>query len=138
MDLKVPRAQPNNVFFLPSCLCVCSPFDVEDLTPSTGNVSKASALQRRMSMYSQGTPETPTFKDHSFFVSSAWLHVYVMRNPRAVQTLQTFHGFACLSFFFPGSANRFSVCEGAELADTHACTHTHTHRGRSTKSKYRD
>ncbi|XP_055562160.1 rho family-interacting cell polarization regulator 2 isoform X7 [Falco cherrug] len=47
------------------------PFDVEDLTPSTGNVSKASALQRRMSMYSQGTPETPTFKDHSFF---KWLH----------------------------------------------------------------
>uniref|UniRef100_A0A8C9FE67 Rho family-interacting cell polarization regulator 2 n=1 Tax=Pavo cristatus TaxID=9049 RepID=A0A8C9FE67_PAVCR len=44
-----------------------NPFDVEDLTPSTGNVSKASALQRRMSMYSQGTPETPTFKDHSFF-----------------------------------------------------------------------
>ncbi|KAM6277589.1 rho family-interacting cell polarization regulator 2 isoform 3-T3 [Spheniscus humboldti] len=43
------------------------PFDVEDLTPSTGNVSKASALQRRLSMYSQGTPETPTFKDHSFF-----------------------------------------------------------------------
>ncbi|XP_072184139.1 rho family-interacting cell polarization regulator 2 isoform X1 [Excalfactoria chinensis] len=43
------------------------PFDVEDLTPSTGNMSKASALQRRMSMYSQGTPETPTFKDHSFF-----------------------------------------------------------------------
>ncbi|XP_052560593.1 rho family-interacting cell polarization regulator 2 isoform X2 [Tympanuchus pallidicinctus] len=43
------------------------PFDVEDLTPTTGNVSKASALQRRMSMYSQGTPETPTFKDHSFF-----------------------------------------------------------------------
>ncbi|NXK07700.1 RIPR2 regulator, partial [Herpetotheres cachinnans] len=47
------------------------PFDVEDLTPSAGNVSKASALQRRMSMYSQGTPETPTFKDHSFF---KWLH----------------------------------------------------------------
>ncbi|NXA46945.1 RIPR2 regulator, partial [Nothocercus julius] len=43
------------------------PFDVEDLTPSAGNVSKASALQRRMSMYSQGTPETPTFKEHSFF-----------------------------------------------------------------------
>ncbi|NXD16799.1 RIPR2 regulator, partial [Nothocercus nigrocapillus] len=47
------------------------PFDVEDLTPSAGNVSKASALQRRMSMYSQGTPETPTFKEHSFF---KWLH----------------------------------------------------------------
>ncbi|KAH1177407.1 hypothetical protein KIL84_011109 [Mauremys mutica] len=46
------------------------PFDVEDLTPSTGNVNKASALQRRMSTYSQGTPETPTFKDHSFFSSS--------------------------------------------------------------------
>ncbi|XP_027708206.1 rho family-interacting cell polarization regulator 2 isoform X1 [Vombatus ursinus] len=43
------------------------PFDVEDLTSSTGNGNRASALQRRMSMYSQGTPETPTFKDHSFF-----------------------------------------------------------------------
>lgn len=52
-------------------------------------------------MYSQGTPETPTFKDHSFFVSSVWLRVYVMRNLRGVQTLQTFHCFTCLSFFFP-------------------------------------
>ncbi|CAI9600827.1 unnamed protein product [Staurois parvus] len=43
------------------------PFDTEDLTPSTGNVNKASAIQRRVSIYSQGTPETPTFKDHSFF-----------------------------------------------------------------------
>ncbi|XP_078543654.1 rho family-interacting cell polarization regulator 2 isoform X1 [Lissotriton helveticus] len=43
------------------------PFDVEDLTPSTGNVNKTSAVQRRVSVYSQGTPETPTFKDHSFF-----------------------------------------------------------------------
>ncbi|XP_074061758.1 rho family-interacting cell polarization regulator 2 isoform X3 [Macrotis lagotis] len=43
------------------------PFDVEDVTSSTGNGNRASALQRRMSMYSQGTPETPTFKDHSFF-----------------------------------------------------------------------
>ncbi|XP_030068018.1 rho family-interacting cell polarization regulator 2 isoform X2 [Microcaecilia unicolor] len=43
------------------------PFDSEDLTPSTGNVNKASALQRRASIYSQGTPETPIFKDHSFF-----------------------------------------------------------------------
>ncbi|XP_072267696.1 rho family-interacting cell polarization regulator 2 isoform X3 [Pyxicephalus adspersus] len=43
------------------------PFDTEDLTPSTGNVNKASAVQRRVSIYSQGTPETPTFKDHSFF-----------------------------------------------------------------------
>ncbi|XP_064839251.1 rho family-interacting cell polarization regulator 2-like isoform X4 [Oncorhynchus masou masou] len=43
------------------------PFDVEDLTLSSGNVSKASALQRRVSVYSQGTPETPTFQDQSFF-----------------------------------------------------------------------
>ncbi|KAM6453539.1 rho family-interacting cell polarization regulator 2 isoform 2-T2 [Liasis olivaceus] len=43
------------------------PFDVEDITPSTGNTNRASALQRRMSIYSQGTPETPTFKEHSFF-----------------------------------------------------------------------
>uniref|UniRef100_A0A670XX43 Rho family-interacting cell polarization regulator 2 n=1 Tax=Pseudonaja textilis TaxID=8673 RepID=A0A670XX43_PSETE len=41
------------------------PFDVEDITPSTGNTNKASAIQRRMSIYSQGTPETPIFKDHS-------------------------------------------------------------------------
>ncbi|KAJ7338587.1 hypothetical protein JRQ81_012489 [Phrynocephalus forsythii] len=47
------------------------PFDVEDVTPSSGNTNKASALQRRMSMYSQGTPETPTFKDHSFFSNLA-------------------------------------------------------------------
>ncbi|XP_040209748.1 rho family-interacting cell polarization regulator 2 isoform X4 [Rana temporaria] len=47
------------------------PFDTEDLTPSTGNVNKASVVQRRVSIYSQGTPETPTFKDHSFF---KWLN----------------------------------------------------------------
>ncbi|XP_060798723.1 rho family-interacting cell polarization regulator 2 isoform X2 [Neoarius graeffei] len=43
------------------------PFDVEDLTLSSGNVSKAAALQRRVSVYSQGTPETPTFQDTTFF-----------------------------------------------------------------------
>ncbi|KAI1901667.1 hypothetical protein AGOR_G00036750 [Albula goreensis] len=43
------------------------PFDVEDLTLSSGNLSKATALQRRVSIYSQGTPETPTFQDTSFF-----------------------------------------------------------------------
>ncbi|XP_006872889.1 PREDICTED: protein FAM65B isoform X2 [Chrysochloris asiatica] len=43
------------------------PFDVEDVTPSSGTGNKATALQRRMSVYSQGTPETPIFKDHSFF-----------------------------------------------------------------------
>lgn len=50
------------------CL-VSSPFDVEDLCLSSGNVSKATVLQRRVSIYSQGTPETPTFQDTSFFVS---------------------------------------------------------------------
>lgn len=45
-----------------------SPFDVEDLTLSSGNVSKAAALQRRVSVYSQGTPDTPTFQDSAFFV----------------------------------------------------------------------
>ncbi|KAJ3609564.1 hypothetical protein NHX12_024084 [Muraenolepis orangiensis] len=44
------------------------PFDVEDVTLSSGNVSKAAAaLQRRVSIYSQGTPETPTFQDTHFF-----------------------------------------------------------------------
>ncbi|XP_061598436.1 rho family-interacting cell polarization regulator 2 isoform X2 [Cololabis saira] len=43
------------------------PFDVEDLTLSSGNLSKATALQRRVSVYSQGTPETPTFQENSFF-----------------------------------------------------------------------
>ena len=51
-------------------LLFSSPFDVEDVTPSSGSGNKAAALQRRMSIYSQGTPETPTFKDHSFFVSA--------------------------------------------------------------------
>ncbi|XP_077876740.1 rho family-interacting cell polarization regulator 2 isoform X1 [Ictidomys tridecemlineatus] len=46
------------------------PFDVEDTTPSSGGAgNKTAALQRRMSMYSQGTPETPTFTDHSFFAN---------------------------------------------------------------------
>ncbi|XP_060100111.1 rho family-interacting cell polarization regulator 2 [Heteronotia binoei] len=53
------------------------PFDVEDMTPSTNNTNRASALQRRVSMYSQGTPETPTFKDHSFFSN---LHDDVFEN----------------------------------------------------------
>ncbi|XP_028632131.1 rho family-interacting cell polarization regulator 2 isoform X4 [Grammomys surdaster] len=51
------------------------PFDVEDTTPSAGSGNKTAALQRRMSMYSQGTPETPTFKDQSFF---RWLRLSVL------------------------------------------------------------
>ncbi|XP_062870584.1 rho family-interacting cell polarization regulator 2 isoform X2 [Trichomycterus rosablanca] len=46
------------------------PFDVEDLTLSSGNVSKATALQRRVSVYSQGTPETPTFHNDTTFFST--------------------------------------------------------------------
>ncbi|XP_051872834.1 rho family-interacting cell polarization regulator 2 isoform X2 [Pristis pectinata] len=45
------------------------PFDKEDLTPSTGNLHKATSVQRRSSIYSQSTPETPTFEDFSFFSS---------------------------------------------------------------------
>lgn len=54
-----------------------SPFDVEDLTLSSGNVSKAAALQRRVSVYSQGTPDTPTFQDSAFFVR---IHACLMRS----------------------------------------------------------
>ncbi|KAG9479166.1 hypothetical protein GDO78_012699, partial [Eleutherodactylus coqui] len=66
------RLCPGDQYEVNSCnvikmLLCCSPFDTEDLTPSTGNINKAAALQRRVSIYSQGTPETPTFKEHSFF-----------------------------------------------------------------------
>lgn len=59
-------------------ICLFSPFDVEDLTLSTSNVSKATALQRRVSVYSQGTPETPTFQDTSFFVSLPYKHTALL------------------------------------------------------------
>ncbi|XP_053771546.1 rho family-interacting cell polarization regulator 2 isoform X2 [Desmodus rotundus] len=58
------------------------PFDVEDVTPSSGAGNKAAALQRRMSIYSQGTPETPTFKDHSFFAN---LSDDIFENGKAAQ-----------------------------------------------------
>uniref|UniRef100_A0AAY4CEB8 Rho family-interacting cell polarization regulator 2 n=1 Tax=Denticeps clupeoides TaxID=299321 RepID=A0AAY4CEB8_9TELE len=44
-----------------------NPFDVEELALCSGSTGKGSALQRRVSIYSQGTPETPTFQDASFF-----------------------------------------------------------------------
>ncbi|XP_034841686.1 rho family-interacting cell polarization regulator 2 isoform X4 [Mirounga leonina] len=59
------------------------PFDVEDMTASSGAGNKAAALQRRMSMYSQGTPETPTLKDHSFF---RWLRPSAAK-PRRLSVL---------------------------------------------------
>ncbi|XP_036394874.1 rho family-interacting cell polarization regulator 2-like [Megalops cyprinoides] len=43
------------------------PFDAEDLTLSSGNLSKAAALQRRVSVYSQDTPETPIFQESPYF-----------------------------------------------------------------------
>uniref|UniRef100_W5MB09 Rho family-interacting cell polarization regulator 2 n=1 Tax=Lepisosteus oculatus TaxID=7918 RepID=W5MB09_LEPOC len=56
------------------------PFDVEDLTLSSGNLNKASALQRRVSVYSQGTPETPTFEDTSFFDRQHLLFIDTLRD----------------------------------------------------------
>lgn len=61
------------------------PFDVEDVTPSAGTGSKAAALQRRMSVYSQGTPETPPFKEHAFF---RWLQPSPDK-PRRLSALST-------------------------------------------------
>lgn len=46
----------NKHAFMGSC-CFAVRFDVEDMTPSSGAGNKVAALQRRMSMYSQGTPE---------------------------------------------------------------------------------
>ncbi|XP_038626945.1 rho family-interacting cell polarization regulator 2 [Tachyglossus aculeatus] len=45
------------------------PFDVEEVTPSAGSGNKASALQRRMSLYSQVSPDTPTSKEQAFFAT---------------------------------------------------------------------
>ncbi|KAM8782388.1 rho family-interacting cell polarization regulator 2 isoform 2-T2 [Rhynchonycteris naso] len=78
------------------------PFDVEDATPSAGTGNKAAALQRRMSVYSQGTPETPTFKDHSFF---RWLHPSPDR-PRRLSLLS-----ALQDTFFAKLHRSRSVCD---------------------------
>uniref|UniRef100_A0A3Q0RUE8 Rho family-interacting cell polarization regulator 2 n=1 Tax=Amphilophus citrinellus TaxID=61819 RepID=A0A3Q0RUE8_AMPCI len=64
---QVVAVDVNDLGTIKLNLEVTWPFDVEDLTLSSGNVSKAAALQRRVSVYSQGTPETPTFQDTSFF-----------------------------------------------------------------------
>ncbi|XP_023675876.1 rho family-interacting cell polarization regulator 2 isoform X2 [Paramormyrops kingsleyae] len=56
------------------------PFDVEDLTLSSGNLNKTTALQRRVSVYSQGTPETPTFQDSAFFDRQRLSVLHVLRN----------------------------------------------------------
>ncbi|XP_078270724.1 rho family-interacting cell polarization regulator 2 isoform X2 [Rhinoraja longicauda] len=45
------------------------PFDKEDLTPSTGNLHKASNVHRHSSMHSQSIPETPTSEAFSFWPS---------------------------------------------------------------------
>uniref|UniRef100_A0A8C4TM63 Rho family-interacting cell polarization regulator 2 n=1 Tax=Erpetoichthys calabaricus TaxID=27687 RepID=A0A8C4TM63_ERPCA len=46
------------------------PFDLEEFSLPTGNVKKVCALQRRISIYSHVTPESPTFSDMSFFPST--------------------------------------------------------------------
>ncbi|XP_028908957.1 rho family-interacting cell polarization regulator 2 isoform X2 [Ornithorhynchus anatinus] len=45
------------------------PFDVEEVNPSAGSGNKASALQRRMSLYNQVSPDTPTSKEQAFFAT---------------------------------------------------------------------
>ncbi|KAG2467179.1 RIPR2 regulator, partial [Polypterus senegalus] len=46
------------------------PFDLEEFSLPTGNVKKVCALQRRISIYSHVTPDSPTFSDTSFFPST--------------------------------------------------------------------
>uniref|UniRef100_A0A4W4G348 Rho family-interacting cell polarization regulator 2 n=1 Tax=Electrophorus electricus TaxID=8005 RepID=A0A4W4G348_ELEEL len=74
------------------------PFDVEDLTLSSGNVSKATALQRRVSIYSQGTPETPTFQDTAFFGHLSFLHTL---RDTLLEKLRRSHSFGDLAALRP-------------------------------------
>ncbi|XP_078097634.1 rho family-interacting cell polarization regulator 2 isoform X2 [Mustelus asterias] len=69
------------------------PFDKEDLTPSTGNLNKASCVQRRCSIYSQGTPETPTFEDFSFFSSQLEDDIFDNENLTSEKSLSLSHGY---------------------------------------------
>lgn len=91
---KAREGSTNFIFLLPS-----SPFDVEDLTLSSGNISKATALQRRVSVYSQGTPETPTFQDSSFFVSPHFVHFARMGTDAAAVFCHHF-GFKTTFLFY--------------------------------------
>uniref|UniRef100_A0A8C7CTC9 Rho family-interacting cell polarization regulator 2 n=1 Tax=Oncorhynchus kisutch TaxID=8019 RepID=A0A8C7CTC9_ONCKI len=88
------------------------PFDVEDLTLSSGNVSKATALQRRVSVYSQGTPETPTFQDQSFFVSPSQSHrfsfFHALRNS-LLEKLRRSRSFGDLASLRPRPKSRLEV-----------------------------
>ncbi|XP_038652961.1 rho family-interacting cell polarization regulator 2 isoform X3 [Scyliorhinus canicula] len=69
------------------------PFDKEDLTPSTGNLNKASCVQRRCSIYSQSTPETPTFEDFSFFSSELEDDILDNENLTGEKSLSLSHGY---------------------------------------------
>ncbi|XP_078395355.1 rho family-interacting cell polarization regulator 2 isoform X2 [Cetorhinus maximus] len=68
------------------------PFDQEDLTPSTGNLNKATCVQRRCSIYSQSTPETPTFEDFSFFSSQLEDDIIVNENLTSEKSISLSHG----------------------------------------------
>ncbi|XP_067913765.1 rho family-interacting cell polarization regulator 2 isoform X2 [Heterodontus francisci] len=68
------------------------PFDKEDLTPSTGNLNKASCIQRRCSIYSQNTPETPTFEDFSFFSSQLEDDIFDNENLTSERSISLSHG----------------------------------------------
>uniref|UniRef100_A0A673Z6R5 Rho family-interacting cell polarization regulator 2 n=1 Tax=Salmo trutta TaxID=8032 RepID=A0A673Z6R5_SALTR len=92
------------------------PFDVEDLTLSSGNVSKATALQRRVSVYSQGTPETPTFQDQSFFewhprpspTQHRFSFFHALRNS-LLEKLRRSRSFGDLASLHPRSKSRLEV-----------------------------
>ncbi|XP_045565780.1 rho family-interacting cell polarization regulator 2 isoform X2 [Salmo salar] len=92
------------------------PFDVEDLTLSSGNVSKATALQRRVSVYSQGTPETPTFQDQSFFewhprpspTQHRFSFFHALRNS-LLEKLRRSRSFGDLASLRPRSKSRLEV-----------------------------
>ncbi|XP_067857785.1 rho family-interacting cell polarization regulator 2 isoform X1 [Heptranchias perlo] len=69
------------------------PFDKEDLSPSTGNLNKASGVQRRCSIYSQSTPETPTFEDFSFFSSRLEDDILDNRNLTGEKSVSLSHDY---------------------------------------------
>uniref|UniRef100_UPI00398F20BE rho family-interacting cell polarization regulator 2 isoform X1 n=2 Tax=Pristiophorus japonicus TaxID=55135 RepID=UPI00398F20BE len=69
------------------------PFDKEDLTPSTGNLNKATCVQRRCSIYSQSTPETPTFEDFSFFSSRLEDDIFDNENLTGEKSISLSHGY---------------------------------------------
>uniref|UniRef100_A0A674PE35 Rho family-interacting cell polarization regulator 2 n=1 Tax=Takifugu rubripes TaxID=31033 RepID=A0A674PE35_TAKRU len=99
------------------------PFDVEDFTLSSGNVSKATVLQRRVSVYSQGTPETPTFQDASFFkwrpypVERQRLSFLHMLRDTLLEKLRRSRSFGDLASLRPRPKSSLEVYVSATLPD---------------------